>query len=988
MKNRYKYRIICFALLIGMALIWSSPSYGQNVRPLFAEVESGSITPVQTGTIIGKVTDASTGATLPGANVVIEGIQKGTATGVNGQYRIENVSPGSYTLVASFLGYKENSKDITIAADETLTVNFALQESAVGLEELVVVGYGTQERKELTGSVTTIKEEDFKETGGIIEPIQLIQGKVAGLQITRPSGMDPNAGTEIQLRGLSTLRAGAEPLIIVDGIPGGDLRNIASEDIKSIDVLRDGSAAAIYGARASNGVILITTKRGQASAPTFDYWGYVTTQQVTRKPRVLTAEEYVALAEEPDNPYSASMTDFGADTDWFTAMLNDYPVSQSHTLSMKGGTENTNYRVSVNYRDMQPIVMKTWRKEGRTRVNINHRGLNDRLTFQLDLSSTFATARYMTPDNYGGFQQSLKRNPTLPVKNPDGTFNEIEGWNTYNPVARQVQHERGDKWRYLNGGLKTTYSIQKNWDASVRVATTRDDNVGHQYIDRNAWALNQGQENTQVQDNVSTWGDSHIERLLESTTTYLFEHSGHRLRGMAGYSYQDFARERQSSSSSKLIAFFGRANYSFNDTYLLSASVRREGSSKFGENSKWGVFPAVSAGWRISEEPFMESIDIVDDLKLRIGYGVTGNQGIDPFLSKARIGGGGWYQVWNTNGYYQWIQTYGLSNNPNPNLRWEEKYEWNIGLDFTLLNDRLSGTIDLYDRTTKDLLFDYTAQIPPMIHDNIFANVGTMENKGIEVTLEASPVQSRDFSWKSTVTFSHNRNKLESLSNEVYKRSYQDTGWLTGPGSLGSSVRIQEEKPVGSFYGRKFAGFTEDGQWLFYNQNGEAVTDDQITEEDKQFLGNGLPKYFASWTNTFGYKNISLTLFLRGSFLFEILNMKEIYFGNKQFLPNNVLKSAITKHDQLNDKPQFSDYYLENGDYVKFDTITLAYNFSLSNAIVRNLRVYATGQNLVTITGYSGIDPEVERGGLTPGIDGVRYFPRSRSVSIGAKIGF
>ena len=505
-----------------------------------------------------------------------------------------------------------------------------------------------------------------------------------------------------------------------------------------------------------------------------------------------------------------------------------------------------------------------------------------------------------------------------------------------------------------------------------------------------------------------------FESTLEYNRTIAQDHS---IRALAGYSYQygvfeefagansgflnDIFEEnnlgagnflqlgKSSLSSTKedntLIAFFGRLNYAYKDKYIAQVILRHEGSSRFGANNKFGNFPAASVGWTISKENFMNSVTFVNDLKLRVGYGVTGNQGIPNYQSLVRLSTGNQYL--NDDGV--WRQTYGPSNNPNPNLRWERKEEINVGLDFALFGNRLTGALDVYRRRTSDLLGNFNTQLPPFVQSTVFTNVGVIDNNGVELTLSGNVMKKQNFSWNMDVTASTQSNKLVSFSDDVFKVTFLTFGDIGGFGALGPAIRTIEGGPLGSFYGKRFAGFNESGKWLFYKANGDAVTADKIVpNEDYAYIGNGVPKYYASWTNRFQYKNLDLTMFFRGKFGYDILNLQQAFFGNKVYLPNNVLVDAIAPSNQVNDALQYSDYYLESGNFVKLDNVTLGYNVKLKTPLVRNLRVYLTGRNLLTFTNYRGNDPEVDDTGLAPGIDGRGFYPRTRSYTAGLTFGF
>lgn len=951
--------------------------------------------------ITGKVYDES-GNPIIGANITVVGNKAiGTITDMNGFFSLE--VPKNAILNVTYIGYISVEKEIR----NQTAVEIRLIEDSKKLNELVVVGYGTQKRKEITSSITSIKSDDFNK-GAMTNPLQLVQGKVAGLSITKQSGNDPNADLGIQLRGVSSANAGTSPLIIVDGIPGASLHNIAQDDIESIDVLRDGSAAAIYGTRGTNGVIIITTKKGKSGHAKVEYNGYVSFETVHNKLRVLNAEEFRSLADE-----GYAIEDLGANTDWFNELVHSVSFSHYHNVSLTGGTDNFNYRASLNFRDLQPIVKKTSRNQFGGRININHKSLNDKLLLQLNIANTFTNENYT---DYGMFAQAIQRPPTLPIMDPEdpSLYYETAGWDYYNPVAYQNQYINKGESRFLNGDVKATLDIYAGLKATALLAMDRYENSRFNYLPSDARSSILGGYKGAAGRSESV----NMNRMLETTIDYSLKNvENHSLSAVVGYSYQDFVnhyfsgknydftsdaftynnlgngsylkdgRAELSSSRDKsvLISFFGRVNYGYKDRYLISASLRREGSSKFGPNNKWGWFPAVSAGWRVSEEDFFDAVDFINDLKIRLGYGVTGNQSFGSYQSMAKLADGGKYYD-ATSGAY--ISAFGQGNNPNPDLRWEKKHEWNLGLDASFLDSRISATLDIYKRRTQDLLFNYAAPKPPLVHDQILTNVGTMDNSGVEVALTFVPVKTKDFLWETTLTYSYNKNNLVSLSNANYSSGYLEYGWISAPGNPGNAFRMEEGMPVASYYGFKYAGLDENGKWLFEKRDGTVVSRNEIVPEDKQYLGNGAPNMFAGWTNTFRYKNWDLSIFFRGAFGFEICNVKEMIYGNKNFLPKNVLYSAITKHKDLNDDCVWSDYYLEKGDYVKLDNVTLGYNLKIKSKYVQNMRLYISGQNLATITKYSGVDPEVNQAGIEAGIDGSGYFPRTRQFSLGINLDF
>ncbi|WP_291917950.1 TonB-dependent receptor [Chitinophaga sp.] len=961
-------------------------------------------------TISGKVTDANDHTPIPGVSVQIKNTSTGTITKSDGSFSLQ--APANATLVFSFIGYQQ--QEVPIGNGTPLDVKMTA--GVKSLQDIVVVGYGTQKRNEVTTSVATVKAENFNQ-GGSRSPMDLIQGKVAGLSVTRTQGNNPNSGASIQIRGISSLSGDKNPLIVIDGIPGGNLDLLQQDDIATFDVLKDGSAAAIYGTRGNNGVILITTKKGKAGEPQYTYSTYLQREAVAKRPSILSAAEYAKIPGA-DNK--------GGDVDMYDMLLDKDNLSHYHNFAASGGTVNSNYRASLYYNDANGIAKQNGRKQYGGRVNVNQTGLQGLLTMQFNLAANFNKANLNGGNSGGGdnkagnagadFEQAVQRNPTAPIYGPDGKFIETNGYNNYNPLARLQQELYDRDQKTYSGDARITLEPIRDLKLSAFGAIVRDEYNDRQYKLKSSRSSVQDYKGGGYAYKANS---AAMDKTFEATADYTRTvHSDHTINVLGGYSYQystlekysmdnngfltdafqdwnisagnalnDQTLPRPKQSSNKidntLIAFFGRINYNYKQKYMLQAILRHEGSSRFGANYKWGNFPAVSGGWVISKEAFMQDITVINNLKLRAGYGVTGNQGIPSYQSIITLGTGGPYIQ-----YGQWIQTYGPNKNPNPDLRWEKKKEFNIGLDFSLLKNRLGGSIDVYSRKTEDLLFNYTAQLPSNILDNIFTNVGAISNNGVEVVINAVPVQGKDFTWRSDLTFNSQRNKMVSFSNQIFKTTEQYYGDLPSPGNLGSAIRVVEGGPLGTFYGYRYAGLTEDGKWQFYKKDGSIGTIETMNPDDKTVIGNGIPKYMASWNNSFRYKNFDLSIFFRGKFGFDILNLQDMYFGNKKWTPNNMLTSAIGKNAKLNADPQFSDYYLEKGNFVKLDNITLGYNFRLHTKYIRNLRVYASGRNIATFTKYTGLDPELQDTALDSGIDGRGFYPRTRSYTIGLNLGF
>ncbi|EKF54701.1 TonB-dependent receptor [Galbibacter marinus] len=957
-------------------------------------------------TVSGVVSDQN--GPLPGANVVVKGTTNGTQTDFDGNYELTNVPDGA-TLVFSYVSFK--TKEVPLNGQTTL--NITLEEDTQSLEEVVVVGYGTQNKKEITTAVSSVKAEDFIQ-GGARSPMDLIQGKVAGLNITKTQGNNPNSDSSIQLRGVSSLSGDIAPLIVIDGIPGGDLDLLQQDDIASIDVLKDGSAAAIYGTRGNAGVILITTKKGRTGKTVTEYNTYIQSEFVDKKPDYLSASEFRDLI---DQGVISADQDFGHSTDLYDELLNKSNLSQYHNLSMSGGSESTTFRASVFFNDAKGLPKQNSREQFGGRFSINHKALDDKLTIQSNLAANFINANLLGGGT-GDFEQAIQRNPTAPLYNEDGTFYETEAYNNYNPLHRLADRIYERQEEVFSGDIRLSLEVAKGLNASVFGSYVRTNYNDRIFRSKNDWDQ---RESTEYQGTAYAKKFNHLDwsKTLEATLDYQTTIAEvHDIGAIIGYSYQYSTAEEFSADNSgfttdgfldwnlgagtgitdtslprpelysfkddnTLVGFFGRVNYGFADKYFAQFVLRREGSSRFGDNHKWGNFPAASVGWAISEENFMQDIQAISLLKLRAGYGVTGNQGIPNYQSLTTLSDGG---VYPQGGVY--YQTYGAARNANPNLKWEEKHEINLGLDFGLLQNRLSGSIDVYQRKTKDLLYNYSAQQPGFVRGSIFTNVGELENKGIEVVLSAIPISSENFQWNIDFTGSYQSNELSKLSDENFQANWLEFGGLPSPGNLGNAIRLEEGGSVGNFYGKRFAGFTDEGKWLFYKADGSTASASEMNENDLSVIGNGVPKYNASLGNRFTYKNFDLTIFFRGKFAYDILNTKDLYFGNKKWLPNNLLKSAVTKHNQLDDDPQYSDYYIESGDFVKLDNVTLGYNVPLESRYLESMRIYVTGKNLATFTGYSGIDPELQDTGFTTGIDGRDFYPRTKTWTLGFNFRF
>ena len=960
---------------------------------------SFSLTALAQQKVTGKVKDSS-GEPVIGASVVVKGNNTmGTITDFDGNFMLD--VPAKSVLVISYIGYV--TQEVPTAGKNSLEI--VLKEDTKTLDEVVVIGYGTQRKGDVTSSVASVKADNFVK-GAVKDVGQLIQGKVAGLAITNPNG-DPTGSTQIRLRGTNTIGgANTAPLVLIDGIPG-ELGTVAPEDVESVDVLKDGSAAAIYGTRGTNGVILITTKQAKGvDINQVEYNGYVSTSLIAKKLDMLNADEFRTLYPDQDH---------GADTDWIDE-ISRTPVSHVHNLSLMGGNSKTNYIANLNYASRQGIMKKSDFESFQGRIEVSH-GL-------------FGKKNQMESTTNGGsfrgwvYGQATRRNPTDPVRNEDGTWNEnVSKFEYENPLALLYEAEGNVKKTQLRYNGNIVYNPIKDLTLSAVFSYIRD-NMNRGYGE----TLN---HISALRDGLAGWSSvgayTKMEKLMELTAQYNKEIGAHKFSVLGGYSYNetDFEelwidnygfqddyfggwhnigigsalKDGKANIGSKktptnLIGFFGRATYSFKNRYLLMGALRYEGASQlWGTDNAWGLFPSISVGWRITEEAFMKNQKIFDDLKLRVGYGVTGSQPKDPFLGVAMLKYGSYAFV---NG--NWVQTIVPASNPNPDLKWEEKKETNIGLDFVSWGGRLSGSIDYYNRDVDGLIYEYGVPTPPNLYNKTMANGGTMRNRGVEVLVTVVPVQNKDFEWSTTGTFSLNSNKLISLSGSIFKSDYDyfNTGTVEYSGQVADSHRVQVGESIGNFYGFKVVDVDSEGRWIYEDRNGELVNYKDFTHapEDKHVIGNGLPKWYAGWNNTLRYKNFDLNVTMRGAFGFQIINggrmnyenVKNSRFENRLKSVNDLVFGKHTLSPEV--EPEFNSYYVEDGDYWKIDNITLGYSFGQVGKYIKSLRIYGSVLNALTITGYKGIDPEVSTDGLTPGYDTRDRYPSVRSFTFGVNVKF
>lgn len=977
------------------------------IKPLQKAQTSGKKVKVR-----GVIKD-ETGEPIIGATVRVKGQSEGTVSDFDGNFTLDVTDDN--TLQISYIGYQ--TQEFAVGKQHHFSI--VLEEDKKILNEVVVIGYGTQKKGDITSSVGSVKSEDFT-AGAINDAGQLIQGKIAGLSVTNPSG-NPVGGTEISLRGSTTiLGASTNPLILIDGVPG-DFNTVAPEDIESIDVLKDGSAAAIYGSRGTNGVVLITTKKSKGNnINEVQYSGYLSLSTIAKKPDFCDADYY---RQQIKDGLRDAAWDLGDNTNWIDAITRT-GLSHVHNVSFKGGNAQTNYIFNVNYRNLQGIFKRSDKEEFQGRAEVNHSMFDDKLRFNFQLLGN-QTGYTATSDggsfNTYSWRQALIHNPTEPIKNADGSWHENTGiFNYDNPVSRIYECDGEQKISQTRFSSNITLTPIKELTFNALFSYDKINQEGGYYETK--------KHISNVRDGMngyaSTGGSSTVTKLVELTAQFHKNFGDHTIQALAGYSYQESTYSNQYERNynfptdlyswhnigvgqalkeglgteysywldTNLIGFFGRLNYNYKNRYLLMASVRHEAASQLaGTEKPWGTFPSVSLGWRITEENFMKNQKVFDDIKLRAGYGVTGSQPSQSFLGVPLLGYGDYYLY---NG--QWIRALQPTQNSNDKLKWEEKHEYDIGADFSILNYRLNVSVDWYYRLIKGLLYDYSVPSPPNLYTTTRANVGEMSNNGLEIMVNAIPVRTKDFKWETTITFSTNSNKLKSLSNDLYQTSsdYFMTGWIEEPIKTESHI-VRIGHKVGDIYGFKVVDVDESGKWIYLDKNGNRVNYDDFTHsfEDKQILGNGVPKWYLGFNNQFRYKNFDLAINMRGAFGFQIMNGMRMFYENRSRQDWNRLRSAYDKvfgKAVLNTlcSEEFNSYYVENGDYWKIDNITLGYSFSKINKWIKTLRLYASVNNAITITGYKGIDPEVSTSGLAPSYDNRDSYPHTRAFTFGMNVTF
>lgn len=977
-----------------------------GIPSAFAE-PLAAVAPAEAATIVGTIVD-SDGEPLIGATVLVKGTSTGTATDIEGNFSIK-AAPGQ-ELQISYIGYQ--TVTIKVAAGRNNLGNIVLAADSQNLDDVVVIGYGTQKKGDVTSAVASVKAEDFT-VGNVNNAGDLIKGKVAGLTITKSSG-DPGANSEISLRGIVTVSGNAAPLVLIDGVPG-DLTSVPTENIESIDVLKDASAAAIYGTRGAAGVILITTKTGKREAnTTVSYSGYVSFSKWSKKADFMDSSDIRAG--------KTNYNDEGYDTDWLKA-ISRTAVTNNHSVSISGGNQSTSYYGNFTYRKAEGVMKKTGNETISMNFDVSHWFMNDML--KLNLNVVTDSYKYDMNETGTVYRQAVIRNPTSPIWNEDGSYNEGILLQYYNPVSIQNEYDGEGKSQNLRMTGNLTFEPIKGWQTNVMLATHRTKATEKSYRTRD-YTLDKLNGYTGTAS-IKEYGDQ--TDYLEITSKYRNTFNDvHRFEGLVGYSWSENIYDESSmwnanfpndyfswnamgtgsyltdgkaimgsdKVSSRLIGWFARVSYGYDNRYNVLASIRYEGSSKFGKNHKWGAFPSVSLGWNIMNEAFMETARTwVNNLKLRGGFGITGVIPGKSYMSISRYDYSGGYYYRNG----KWQQGLKAISNPNPDLKWEKAKEINIGLDFGFLNDRIGGSIDWYHKNTSDMLYDYAVPSPPNLYPSTYANVGKMRNTGIEVMLRAIPVTTKDFEWNTVFTLQHNSNKLVSLSNDLYQT--ENVMWLYGVSDPISQYthKVQVGEEFGQIWGLKAVGVSENGVFLIENpKTGQCAEFYQemrnATDEWYQYLGNGLPKVNIGWNNQLRYRDFDLNMQFTGAFGFKIVNNQRVFYENNAHAYNKLRAAAKpVMGDRILSALQgqaVTSYYVENGDYFKLSNLQLGYTVPFkANKWIQNLRLYFSVDNVFTITKYKGIDPELNVENFwTAGVDDRDKYPTIRSFSIGLNATF
>lgn len=1011
LKGIFTNTDITYKVLDSQIILASAKEMGEPVTSTKATADK----------VTGKVIDEN-GQPLPGVTVIVQGRKVGTVTDINGFYSVSNV-PQNAVLQFSFVGMLTRE----VKVNNQSVVNVTLQDASKGLSEVVVVGYGTTTKKGLVSAVASIKADDLNK-GAITDVGQLLQGKAAGLNIT-VSG-DPTRRSSVILRGASTLNSSMEPFYVIDGIPGGDISLVAPDDIETIDVLKDASATSIYGNRASNGVIMVTTKKGKKGVTHVSYNGYGGIENVSNSLKMMDAAQLRAFATKTGQNLTE---DTGANTNWQKEIQRGTAYSTNHNLSFNGGSEHNTYSASINYTNKQGIIKESNQNKIVARLTFDQMAFNDKVKFGISVANAKITSDYV-PQLGTVLLQAANRLPTSPVKNADGIYYENFTKNGYfNPAAIINYGQDQTKNNNLMASFTTNVKLPFGFTYDLSLSYQNYSSLHGEYYDSYLYGYNGsvfynnpeppatrsivtfGKGGTALRNTYQT-----TNQILENWITWNKKFDAHSITAVLGYSHQDdvygdgfqatninfpvntvgfnnlalgnysaisgakvdFGWD-QMYSKTRMISYFGRLNYNFNDKYYLQASIRRDGGSVFGKNNQWGYFPSVGLSWRAGQEKFIQDLGIFEDLKVRASYGVTGNgTGFNAYTAQFLSGSMGNFYA---NGSS--VMSYGPNKAANPDLKWEKTSTANIGVDASVLKGRLNVTFDWYNKNTTDMIYWYDADILLVPAAGLYANGGSMNNKGVELSVTAVPVKTKDFTWKTSVNLAHNKNTITSLSNPYFAGG--DSIRYTQPdggGQTSSTLQIRQKGyPLGQFFTLSYQGKDANGVSQYLAKDGTLTTNP--TTADYRYAGSPQPKLNYGWSNTFNYKRFDLSVFFRGVSGNKIFNATRAdLFRPTTVAYTNILTDAGNESEKDFNAYKYSSRFIEDGSYLRLENVTLGYTFKAPVKHIESLRLYGTVNNLFVITNYTGVDPEINQGGMAPGIDSNNFYPKTRTFLFGLNI--
>lgn len=999
-----------------------------------------------TGTVVGTVRDGATAQGVASAGVSIEGTRRGTTTSPDGSFILTQVPAGTVRIVARAIGFGPVVQEVTVTAGRTTTVDFSLEPQVQVMDEIVVTGYGSQRRAEITGAVATV-DGDAANVGTVQNADQMIQGRVSGVTVQQNTG-DPGAGVSIRVRGGTSISGSDEPLYVIDGVviqnqatePGGwgvggdasparnPLTLINPADIKSITILKDAAAAAIYGARGANGVVLIETKQGERDQMTFEYDGYVSFGSAAGSLGLLNGDQYRAFIQDQvtaGNLPASRLTTLGtANTDWEKEVLRS-TISQNHNISFAGGSSSTTYRASLNYMNTEGAALSSGQERFQGRLNARQYAWNDRLQIGLNLTASHIKNNYVPFQDGGGFEGDLFQNmvvfnPTRPVAVTDTAtgltrYYEIGTGrqSVRNPVAIAEQlQDFGTTTRVL-GNLRAQLDIFSNLRGQVIVGVDRSEGDRRIYYpagspvgaEWNGLAARRNQALTGLTfQGLMDWNQTFgANNTLAVTGGYEFQDFSN---GGAGAESRDFLTDAfgfdnlsaganpqvpySYLTENRVVGFFGRMVYGFKDRYFLTGVVRRDGSSRFGADSKWGTFPALSASWRLGEEGFLQG-GMFSELRLRAGYGIQGNDAASSYASLVLLAPGEGYSY-----PFGDVKVVGVapSQNPNPELKWEQTSTFNMGIDFGFSDNRIAGSIDYYSKNTKDLLLEVTVPQPAPVGTRL-ENIGEVKNTGLDAQVDALLVTRPNFSWQAGIVFSTNSNSVKDLGG----RSFITSGFVNGQGQTGqTSQRILPGEALGTFFGPEYIGNDDQGVQLFndYDADGNLIGETTSpAADDFRVLGNANPDYTVGIRSNIVFGGFDASLLLRWEQGGMVFNNTSLVYSTKSnaLQDKNFLAAAVDDGTGITQPAIYSSRWLESRTFLRLQNITLGYTFQLPSffsGLGNTARIYLSADNLFLLSGYSGYDPEVNIGADGLAARGVDYlnYPRQRIFTTGVRFSF